>query len=322
MTKSLKTVKASIVMGILLISVIVAFIPSSSAAPLKSTSTLKLEYDASAVEGRVMPLGGPVGIPVEIGYLVSGIFAESAIARFSSMGVPATIDISVEETPSWVTAWVSPNVVSPEIKTGWNSAFANVYVSFKETAPARAEVKIRVKMQAQKVPALLFEIGESTHYADITFTPEYLPIISINPKGTFKEISPGQESKFEIEIENLGNAKTDVAFKIVNTPKGWSANIQGEITLESAQQGEGSKKTVILLIQPPYNFGYHNDQVDFELEITPYFFADDTAVGRTITERFTVRSRGFSTPGFEAGFVVFALMGVAFIFNLRRNKRK
>jgi len=321
MTKSFRTVKASIVMGILLISVFVAFMPSSSAGIIKSSSNLKLEYDASALEENVQPLGGPRPVTINVGYLVSGIFAKQAV-DFLAGRVPPMIELSVEETPSYATAWVEPNVVSPDMGTSWSTASATLWVSFKENVPARAEVTIKVKMHARSIPGILFEVTEATSYGDVSFTPGYLPIISVTTvTGNFKEISPGQTATFDIELENLGNAKTVVDFRILDIPKDWSPNIQSRVTLGAGVLGEDPKTTVQLVIQPPYGFGYHNDRETIRVEITPSYYGDPGApdvTGLPQIETFTVQSRGFSTPGFEAVFALFALIGVAFIVKKRK----
>ncbi len=324
MTKKLKTVKASLVMGILLISVIVAFMPSASAGIIKSSSNLKLEYDASALEENVQPLGGPRPVTVSVGYLVSGIFARQTV-DFLQGRVPPMVELSVEQTPEYATAWIEPNVVSPDLSTAWSSATATLWVSFKENVPARAEVTIRVKMHARQIPGFLFEVTESTSYGDVSFTPGYLPIISVNTlTGNFKEISPGQTAAFDIELENLGNAKTVVDFRILDIPEGWSPNVQSRVTLGAGVLGEDPKTTVQLVVQPPYGFGYHNDRETIRVEITPSYYGDpggSSVTGLPQIETFTVQSRGFSTPGFEAGIVVFALVAVALIVKIYKRKQ-
>lgn len=319
MTKNLRTIKASIVMGILFLSIFAILMPSTSAGIIKSNGNLKLEYDAAALEEQVTPLGGPRPVTISIGYLVSGIFATQTVSILYGRVLPM-IELSVEETPPYATAWVQPNVISPDMSTSWSTATATLWVSFKENVPARAEVTIRVKMHARAIPGVLFEVQEVISYADVSFTPGYLPIISVSPKGNFQEISPGEIATFDIEIENLGNAKTVVDFKILDIPEEWSPNIQSRVTLGAGVLGEDPKSTVQLVIQPPYGFGYHNDRETIRVEITPSYYGDPgdpEVTGMPQIETFTVQSRGFSTPGFEAAFVVFALMAVVIIFKKR-----
>lgn len=322
MTKTIRTVKASIVMGILLFSLFAVFMPLISAAPIKNNAYLQLEYDASAVEKNIMPLGGSVSIPIKVSYLVTGVFAAQAVGRFSDMNVPALVDLSVEVTPEYCTAWVEPNVIKPAITTGWSSVNANLFVSFSDKAPAMTEVKIQIKMHAKKIASLLYEIGEATAIGEVSFTPGYLPTIGITLReGNFKEISPGQTATFNIDIENLGNAKTEVTFRIVDIPKDWSPTIKSSIIIGAAVGSENDKATVQLTVQPPYGFGYHNDRKTIGVEITPSYYGDATLVGKTYTEYFTVQSRGFSTPGFEAVFMLIALVAVVLMVRKLRKSR-
>jgi hypothetical protein len=156
----------------------------------------------------------------------------------------------------------------------------------------------------------------------ITIDAEYLPIISVNPLGQLQEVSPGEIATFDIEIENQGNAKTEVKFNVLDPPEGWSVTIPSSTKLESKLYGGNPKKIVKLLVQPPYGFGYHNERVDIRVEIFGYFFADESLKGPTYIETFTIRNRGFSTPGFEAVFLVFALIGITFIVKKRQKNAK
>jgi hypothetical protein len=316
MEKHLKTVKTIFIIGILLISLFAALMPTSAALiPSTVTLNIKLTNPDDANE-KVVPLSGPMTVGVDIGYLVSGIFAQAAIGIFSSRSVPATISLSVEETPEWMTAIIQPNVVSPVIKQGWSYENATLKISFLEDAPAMGDVKIRVKMESERVPGLLFHINEKTAIGEISFTPNYLPIISVKPLGNFQEISPGEVARFDIEIENMGNAKTVVDFTILTNPEGWSPNIISSTTIS-----ENTKTTVQLLVQPPYGFGYHNDREQVQIKIIPSYFADPLLKGREYTETFTIQSRGFSTPGFEIIFTLIALIGVGFLIKKQKEKK-
>ncbi|EMR74161.1 hypothetical protein MBGDN05_00264, partial [Thermoplasmatales archaeon SCGC AB-539-N05] len=260
MMKRFRAIKGGTIIGMLLISAFIVFMPSSLAGLPVGNGNVMLEYDASALQEHIMPLSGPRIIPITISYMVSGILAKTVVDWFSGKVIPI-IDLSVEDSPSWCTAAVEPNVISPEIGTGWNSITANLLVSVNENAPARTDGKIKVKMYARKLQGPLSEISEVTSYAEVTFTPGYLPTIGYTvPVGNFVEIVPGTTANFDLEIENLGNAKTEVVFRVLNVPKGWSPNIIASTILGSNVHGDDPKSTVQLVVQPPYSFGYHNER--------------------------------------------------------------
>jgi hypothetical protein len=328
MTKTLRTVKISIVMGVLLFSAFAVLIPSSSAGPLGLVNcNAVLQVEAANSEELThfpVPLSGPKIIDVKIGYMVTGIFSGPTIARFTE-GVPASISLSVEPTADYVTASLSRNVVTIKIEKGWCYATVQLSVTFRQNAPAKGPVDIKIKMEAAPVSGLIWKINGATSEGVIEITPEYLPIISVTPRSTLQEISPGQIAEFPIDLENNGNAQTKFIFDVVDVPEGWSVSIVSNVDIGSAVEGQNNKKTVILSIQPPLGFGYHDDRKDITITVKGVYFAKSGGSNLTTDEFsyiFNVRSRGFSTPGFEAIFVVLALVAVVLIVKIRQKTKK
>jgi len=193
MAKHLRTVKASIVMGILLVSLFVAFIPSTSAAPLLfgCDADVKMNYDAIAASNKVVPLSGEITIPINISTQVQGLFANILVPMLFNRGVTTSVDLSIKNSPSWATARVSPNVVNPDISTSWTGEEAYVHVSFNVDSPAHATALFTIEMHV-RVPGAFGRVREVTKTAEISFVPSYLPIIDATPQSTYKEISPGR----------------------------------------------------------------------------------------------------------------------------------
>jgi len=328
MTKNLRAIKASILMGIFLISLFAVLMPSASAGiwpPFKGTVVLSVQPLDPDKATQIIPLSGPTVIGVKIGCMVTGLFAESVVNRLAN--IPIQISLSVEETPSYCTATVQPNLINIKPTTGVTyNEDAQLYVSFKENAPAAGPVIIKLKMHSTPQKYFLYEIIEATYTGEITFTPAYLPIVSATPATMYKDVSPGKAANFEINLENLGNAKTEVVFKILDVPKGWTASIQANILVGSAATGDDAKKTIILSVTPPYGFGYHDELVNIKISyVGQYFAGADQETLLTTGEKeltFQVRSRGFSTPGFELVFVLFALIAVVFIVKKLQKTRK
>ena len=95
-----------------------------------------------------------------------------------------------------------------------------------------------------------------------------------------------------------------------------------EMFLGTTALGESSEAQVDLEIQAPTTFGYHNEIGQFKIKVTtsaaghPELPADNTTV---LT--FTVRARGFSTPGFEVAFTIVALMAAIIIYKKKHRKK-
>jgi len=321
MTKRLRTVKASIVMGILLVSLFVAFIPSTSAAPLLfgCDADVKMNYDAIAASNKVVPLSGEITIPINISTQVQGLFANILVPMLFNRGVTTSVDLSIKNSPSWATARVSPNVVNPDISTSWTGEEAYVHVSFNVDSPAHATALFTIEMHV-RVPGAFGRVREVTKTAEISFVPSYLPIIDATPQSTYKEISPGEILTFNIDLENLGNAETEFLFSVIDVPDGWSASIISNTKVGSRVDGNDPTRTIQLFVQPPYGFGYHNEREDIKISVRGRYFAGGAGVLETEDYEiiFTVRNRGFSTPGFEAAFTLFALVGIALIVKKRK----
>ncbi|HID24905.1 MAG TPA: hypothetical protein EYP23_00340, partial [Thermoplasmata archaeon] len=284
MRKNLRILKASIVLGLLLTSLLSAFTPTASAAGiLKGQGNLKMEFSAEDAAQLVIPLREPISVSINVSYLVSGVFAP-LIAQIIGGRMPVMIELSVDETPDWCTAVISPGIVSTEVSTTYKSAKAVVRISANENAPAFTQSKVRIKMYARALRGLGCEVSEVTFYDEIPFTPGYSPVISFTtPQGNFKEVGPGTTAKFEIKLENLGNAPTEVAFKVLNQPKGWSPNIISMTTLGSKVLGEETTKTIPFVVQPPYSFGYHNERQAFQVSLIPAYYRDPSLTGKEYT---------------------------------------
>lgn len=328
MTKHLRTFKASIVMGILLLSIFAVFMPSGSAGiilPLKSQANLQLEpVNAEDLNKFVRPLE-PMVISIRINYLVSGIFQRQAI-KWLAGRVPVSVGLSVvtEDLPQWASATVEPNSINIDIEEGGSifSKEARLTVSFKEGIPARGLVTVKIKMKAAAVKSILHMIEETEYIGTISIVPEFMPLIDATPRITYAEVSPGQPATIPIDCENLGNAMTEFTFKIVSVPDSWVASIPANAFIASSAEGKDPKDTINLLITPPFGFGYHNELEDITISIKGRYFGPSAEPLET-TEYFhtiSVRSRGFSTPGFEAVFVIIALIGIAFVVKKRHKK--
>jgi len=321
MTKNFRAVKISIVLGILVVSIFTSLIPSASAGILTTNVDVKMNYDASAASQKVVPLQGEITIQINISIQIQGVFA-NLYQKLLQGRTSASVDLSIGETPSWASALITPNVVTPEISTTWGVVEkAYVHISFDENAPAHMPLTVEIKMHAS-VPGSLGLVNDVTKSAYISFTPSYLPIIDATPRATFIEVSPGQIAGFNIDLENLGNAETEFILTIVSAPKNWVATIPANVIVPSAIGGGNSKKAVQLTVQPPYNFGYHNEKVQIIVGVKGRYYAGGASLETdTYQHTFTVQNRGFSTPGFETAFALLALVGLALFIKKQRKIR-
>ena len=183
-----------------------------------------------------------------------------------------------------------------------------------ENAPAFGAGYVKITASVPKIGA----IDGYSQVFTLEFSPAYLPMINAQlPEGNSKSIGPMDTAVFPITVENMGNARTTVFFKIDNVPEGWIAVVTDDITLD---EGKGSTGTVYLTIKPPKGFGYHNDDRSIIVTMTPARAEELRNQGESKTVTVIIESRGFSTPGFESLLFIGALLAVVLILKLKKKK--
>lgn len=324
MNANLRNVKAIIMVGILIVSLFTVFMPAISAGPIKNLltkayicySNIIIDYDVKAASDPFLPVDMTKDIPINVSYSVTGYFAEKMMPYYK--GVDSFIYLYVDETPDWCSAIISPSMLNIEATTTGVSKEAIVSVKVNENAHAFLEGKIRVRAEAKKLGA----VNGGNFYQDIRFTPGYLPLLKIAAtKSTYELIGPYDTANFGIKIENMGNAKTKVTCNLIDVPEGWSAHIDTTAVIGSRTSEDDTNKTVQLVVKPPYGFGYHDEREEIKVSITPSYFENESLKGNEYNLSFIVQSRGFFMPGFEAVFVIFALITIALIIKKQQRKK-
>ncbi len=312
--KKFRTVKASIITGIILVSLFAVFIPTSTAAGIFQ-GNIDLTYDVDDVPSTIRPESDIARIDLYVNHFASGLGSRYVIPFFSANTVP--IELTVSDTPDWITVSVAPGVVYP--KLGMEKAeipeHAIVSISLTPNAPAFQTQSIEIVAMHKDIPPIRSAINripieiKSGYYSNYQY--EY---------PTFKEIGAAETVTFPINIKGYSNARSRIIFEIVDPAEGWSTSINTEFFLGTTALGEDATGTVNFMVQSPLDFGYQNEVKQFNVRVkTMAAGHPDEGIDNTTVLQFTVRSRGFSTPGFELTFTVVALMAVIFIY---RKKQK
>ncbi|MBN1281323.1 MAG: hypothetical protein JXA00_06715 [Candidatus Thermoplasmatota archaeon] len=317
MTKGFRTIKVSIVMGILLVSLFAAFIPTSSARNIGNLSSYVNMMGAENESGLkpIVPRGNSAELKIDVIYGVTAGGILSKVPLIWLNGRQINIKLSIVEKPDWCTATLPTDTLTAKISTDVQPFTTTVTLRVDENAPAYGAGYVKIKAEVPQVG--LFLAGFNQVF-NIDFTAEYLPMISATmPEGNSKTIGPLDTASFPIEIENMGNARTTVTFKVDYAPKDWIAVVTDEITLDESQ---GSTGTAYLTIKPPKGFGYHNEAQSITVTMTPARAEDLRNVGESKTVTVIVESRGFSTPGFEPLLFIGALFAVVLLLKLKRKR--
>ncbi|RLF26440.1 MAG: hypothetical protein DRN01_04710 [Thermoplasmata archaeon] len=252
--------------------------------------------------------------------MINGLFADIVADTYTSHETHLYVNLYVEETPEWCTATISPPLIYMPITSTWHTESATVYLTLKENAPAFEQAKIKIRIRSDSVGKHVI-IPEGNTSLEIPFTTGYIPIISLNmPDGNYKIVNPQETATFTIDVENLGNEKTEITSKVLNTPEGWTVSILPTTVLDSKVRGGNPRKSIHLDVKPPYGFGYHEERQVIQVSITPSYYNDPTLRGEEHILSFIVLNRGFSTPGFETLFTMLAFIGIALVGRGRRQR--
>jgi hypothetical protein len=324
MIKNLRTFKTGIIFCILLFSLFAVFVPKVSAALVRVEPLIIIE--STPADENVIPNSGVIIVKLKVYFKLTGIFAPfveaSSLLRETTIGV----HLDVEETDPWIDANLKDNLV--QLVLGDDTPFqTTIQITVTEQAPAFKQGEVKIRASSPQLSSVLFSINEYSNTFKVPFVVGYWPLVTYElKKGNLLEIGPLDTAEFPIEIENLGNGPTYVAIELIDIPEGeWSANVDSSVILSSAVYGgEGIKKTVNLVIKPPYGFGFHKDIENFKVRFTPSYVGKPGELGQVEVKTFTVQSVGLSPgAGFEIPLIVVTVVIIGFVlywFNKRRKK--
>lgn len=289
-------------MGLLLVSVFAAMIPtaSSQGALFSLESVIDVSYDLSITNEPIYIRGAGKAANVWIKYYVTGaaLFGISNnILLLAHKGRSVPIEIVASCELPWATVSVSqqPTAAIPQ---GFGEEHATnkssvLYIKVDEDAPAYGKGNIELTVRVPKVGVI--QGREQT--IQIPFIVGYTPIVTPRYlEGQSKIINPMDTAVFPIELMNMGNARTRVYLELDYIPDGWSAIITDQVTIE---EGEGSRATVYLTVRPPKTFGYHDDTATIVVNYTPEMAEQSQFKGDTKQINVLIDSRGISVIGIE-----------------------
>lgn len=321
MGRIIKSISIGLITLVLSLSIFVVSTPTTLAGPLdrvyECQYVLNVEHNRTAAEAPFLPIDMSIDIPLIINLRVTGIYAEVMMPYYKDWS-DTIMKLYVNHTPTWCTATISPYILTILTETDWVSRNATLHIKVDENAYAFQDGAVEIRIEISKSGAILGR----TFYVSIPFRPGYLPLLKINTDGTNRLIAPLDTANFDIGLENLGNAKTNVTCRVLNTLEEWEISIDSNTIVGTRNLGDNPKKTVILTVRPPYGLGYHQDREVIQISMVPSYYNNSELKGQEYLLSFIVQSRGFSTPGFEGIFFIFALIGMVLIAKKRHKTSK
>ncbi|MBN2065366.1 MAG: hypothetical protein JW771_00970 [Candidatus Thermoplasmatota archaeon] len=310
----------TVMIAFLLFITVLSVTPASSAlygriAKLyECEGAVRIEYDENTVEQVFLPVDMVMEIPLNISFSVQGYYAEELLEYYTEGPI---FEASIEAKPEWCSVAILPSLFDIIPRTEWNTKECLLSIKVNENAQAYSEGTIRVKIQFKRFGS----INNGTFYQDIPFKPGFLPLLKISTsETTVKQINPQETAMFTVQVQNLGNAKTELLCNVVDKPKDWTVAVEEKAVVGSKATGDDDLIQMSVVVKPPFNFGYHHDREVIQLSITPSYFGNDSLTGEEYLVSFIVQSRGFSTPGFEGAYFIIGFACVLFLFHYQQRK--
>lgn len=256
----------------------------------------------------VRPLGPFLALPVTVKYKYTPVATVAFVAT--------PVDLTVQATPPWVVATLSPATVYMTVDTvsGGQAAIreatstAFLLVSTTADAPAFTQGPIAVTGLARANGAL----KESNARFDVPIQADFFSIIEATVPSTIQKAKPQAQVAYPITVTNFGNALTKVTFNVEAVPEKWQVTPPSPITLESRQQGrQQTSKLATLTIQTPFQNGYLNVVGAITVRLTTNYALDPKVVGDSTIVSTLTTTKGFYVPGFDAAFLPMAAAAVA-----------
>ena len=324
MIKHLKTVKASIIIGILFISLSPILIHDNTASAAKVISFhsyMDLTYDPTILN-KPLQIDVAIAVPITVQFWtdIPDIFTKgwpfNFLFLFGSSIVPMQqIHLELLETPTWANIYFSsPDLIVdiPFESDGKVNINTTLIISPKIEAPAESQ-RISIKATINTLKRL----GGFTFQKEIPFTPSFIPTIAIEIENPIRTVGPHQAVSFKIIVKNFGNKITRVTPTLIGVDSKWTPTINPPNYEIYPKQDSTFSFSLIT----PYDFGWHNEygrfEISFKAEVYPYISESATS---SESIYLVVNNNGFSTPGFEFLVVIAAFIIVMGIIQKRRHE--
>jgi hypothetical protein len=294
-------------------------VPTVAAQGATSLSLGTPELSSSA---PLVPDTGIMTVDIPWTYTIStvGLFATGAVTTSTTL---LWEDPTCDRNGVLITGALAETIVLSSGATAPESSYTGTSTfTITATQDAPGETQIKCTFQA-KVAAVVGTQVPETETATTT-TPmvvEFLGLLSANVGGTIKQAGPQKQINYQVELTNLGNARTNVNFALsAEASGGWKPVAPTQIVLESTQQG-GSEisKNVLFTVSTPFKNGWNNKEDTFQLVITPASTKDPEKVGTAVTVNVLARVRGVYVPSLEPMVLVAAVLGSALLVRMMKS---
>ena len=322
MKRNFKKIKATLILGILLVSVSAALVPTSSAGIIVNLSGYaRISYDSKNFSGTPIVPGGELRpLPIIITYGTNSAGFIPFIAEiFYGLHRNRQVNIKLElvKWSPWSTPTLTQGTLTTSVKDEEQTLHANINLKVDIDAPAFGSGFVTVRVTVPKVGMIEKYENEFT----IEFDPAYVANIDIEfSQGKEIEISPYNATVIPIEITNLGNGITTVKTEIVNISEKWNVSISDvpDVMIEV-----GGTVQTSLTVRVDHKF----TEETIKLKFTPAFSEEATCAGEPfVTSIVFINDGSYKEEDFDIDtnllfgiiFIIILLLIFALILKKRR----
>ena len=328
MNKKFHTFKIFIILLILFCSSIVILCPTGLSNAVdeiyQCEPFIELEYNESILKQTIMPYDDPVQIPIKIKTRLIGPGVDAVKYHGALDKIYLIVHLSIEEVSEGCHASINPPFVRYQgIYDEYQTSNATLSFTIDQYLPAFSLKNVKINISVETLGKLKTPLVKGKDFfIDMPFKVGYMSQLSFSyPEENVKSIGPEATAVFPIEIENWGNAESNVNIEVEDIPEDWQASIINNLTLGTNLFGDETKETLSLNVKPPINFGYHEDRQVIKVKMTPVAYGKSDLKGEPHYLYFIVQSKGVSikTPGFEMIIFIGAFILVFFPILKRKN---
>lgn len=307
-----KNVPRGVLIGLLvLVGMIVAVAGSAAAQEGLQGAQTRTQLSATPPSEPVRPLSGLENINVDVTYT----YQEGGFAF-----VTTPIELEVTNSPSWITATLSPSTVYMPVdgQSGEVTRSSTLVVQTTANAPAFQQGNIQIEGVARQNGDLAPSQGSTTVPVQAGF---YSVIDAQTPKPVVIA-GPQEQIDFPIEVTNFGNGEQTIFLNTNQKSGGLDIVLPGAFTVSSQAGGdEDNTRTSTVSIQTPFQNGYINQPGTFTLDVSSAYALDQSNEGMSTRISSLVTTKGFFVPGPGAVAALVSFAGVALALNRRRGPR-
>jgi hypothetical protein len=327
MIKQFKKIKIFFLFLILLCSSFFSICSIVKSGPLDQlyelTPNITIEYNESVLQKPVIPFENATLLPVKIKLELLSPTVDIVLAKIGG-GVDFVIRLEMMDIPEGCQASVIPSLVIMDLPSEGRPIYANATISItvNQFLPADSQKKLVARITSDEIGRKTTLIKPGNYTQDIPFMVGYYSQLNFNYiDGNVRDIQPDETANFNFEVQNIGNGATNVVSEIIDLPDGWASEIVRSTILGSDITGSTSSRTISLKIKPPIDFGYHEDRAVIKVKMIPVYYEKPEYQGEPHYLYFIVQSKGFFTPGFEFGMLLFAFIFVLVPIWKRRDSK-